>query len=76
MIFSERIARNQQLLLKEESHFDKVSDPATGSYYIETLTAKIAEQAWKVFLDVENNGGIFCLGRSRKSSTKMKDISA
>ncbi len=57
--FSERIARNQQLLLKEESHFDKVVDPAAGSYYIETLTAKIAEQAWKLFLDTENAGGFF-----------------
>ncbi|MDE6145743.1 MAG: hypothetical protein K2F96_05645 [Muribaculaceae bacterium] len=39
--FSERIARNQQLLLKEESHLDKVVDPAGGSYYIETLTVSI-----------------------------------
>ena len=43
--FSERIARNQQLLLKEESHFDKVIDPAAGSYYIEHLTNALAEQA-------------------------------
>jgi methylmalonyl-CoA mutase len=57
--FSERIARNQQLLLKEESHFDKVADPAAGSYYIETLTNNIAEQAWKLFLEVEDNGGFF-----------------
>ncbi len=57
--FSERIARNQQLLLREESHLDKVVDPAGGSYYIEVLTASIAEQAWKLFLDVEEKGG-FC----------------
>ena len=57
--FSERIARNQQLLLKEESHFDKVVDPAAGSYYIETLTNNIAEQAWKLFLEVEENGGFY-----------------
>ena len=55
--FSERLARNQQLLLKEESHFDKVVDPAAGSYYIETLTASIAQQAWKLFLEVEDKGG-------------------
>ncbi|MFV0396391.1 MAG: methylmalonyl-CoA mutase small subunit [Bacteroidales bacterium] len=55
--FSERIARNQQLLLKEESHFDKVVDPASGSYYIENLTASIAEQAWNVVLKVEEMGG-------------------
>ena len=57
--FSERLARNQQLLLKEESHFDKVVDPAGGSYYIETLTAAIAEQAWKLFLSVLDNGGFY-----------------
>ena len=50
--FSERIARNQQLLLAEESHFGKVVDPAAGSYYLETLTTKVAEQAWALFLDV------------------------
>ncbi|MBD5197366.1 MAG: methylmalonyl-CoA mutase small subunit [Bacteroidales bacterium] len=55
--FSERIARNQQVLLREESHLNKVVDPAGGSYYIETLTASIADQAWKVFNEVEDNGG-------------------
>ncbi len=55
--FSERIARNQQLLLKEESHFDKVIDPAAGSYYIEHLTNTIAGEAWKLFLQVEEEGG-------------------
>lgn len=55
--FSERIARNQQLLLKEESHLDKVVDPAGGSYYVETLTVSIAQEAWKLFLDVEEKGG-------------------
>lgn len=57
--FSERIARNQQLLLKEESHLDKVADPAGGSYYVETLTVSIAREAWKLFLDVEDLGGFF-----------------
>ena len=55
--FSERIARNQQLLLKEESHLDKVVDPAGGSYYVETLTAAIAAEAWKLFLEIEDKGG-------------------
>ena len=55
--FSERIARNQQFLLKEESHLDKVVDPAGGSYYVETLTLSIAREAWKLFLDVEEKGG-------------------
>ena len=55
--FSERIARNQQILLKEESHLDKVVDPAGGSYYVEMLTASLAQEAWKLFLDVEDKGG-------------------
>lgn len=55
--FSERIARNQQFLLKEESHLDKVVDPAGGSYYVETLTVSIANEAWKLFIEVEDKGG-------------------
>ena len=59
--FSERIARNQQFLLKEESHLDKVVDPAGGSYYVETLTVSIAQEAWKLFIEVEDKGGFFSL---------------
>jgi methylmalonyl-CoA mutase len=60
--FSERIARNQQLILKEEAYFEKVADPAAGSYYIENLTNLIAENAWKVFVEIEDRGGFFsCL---------------
>ena len=55
--FSERIARNQQLLLKEESHFAKIVDVAGGSYYIEELTQNIAEAAWKLFLETQEQGG-------------------
>ena len=56
--FSERIARNQQLLLKEESHMNRIVDPAGGSYYIENLTVAIAQQAWNLFLQVEDEGGM------------------
>lgn len=56
--FSERIARNLSLLLREESNLDKVADPASGSYYIETLTHQLAEAAWTLFLDVEQRGGL------------------
>lgn len=75
--FSERIARNQQLLLRSESHLDKVIDPAGGSYYIETLTASIAEQAWKLFNEVEDCGGFLAMlekgevqGRVNESGVK------
>ena len=64
--FSERMARNQQLLLKEESHFDKVVDPAGGSYYIENLTEALAEQAWKLFLSIEDEGGMLALIKAGK----------
>jgi methylmalonyl-CoA mutase len=56
--FSNRLARNQQIILKEEVYLDKVIDPAAGSYYIENLTQLIAEAAWKVFLQVEDKGGM------------------
>ena len=59
--FSLRIARNQQLLLREESHLDKVVDPSGGSYYIETLTASIAKVAWELFNKVEDEGGFLTL---------------
>ncbi len=64
--FSERMARNQQLLLKEESHFDKVIDPAAGSYYIENLTVSIAKQAWDLFLAVEEEGGFYAAIKAGK----------
>lgn len=56
--FSVRIARNQQIILKEESSLDKVVDPSAGSYYIESLTAALADAAWKLFLEVEEKGGM------------------
>ena len=78
--FSERIARNQQLLLKEESHFDKVVDPAAGSYYIENLTVAIAQQAWNIFLKVEEEGGFLsavkegCVQNDINESGKARHI--
>lgn len=55
--FTERVARNTQILLKEESHLDKIVDPSAGSYYIENLTDSIARLAWEEFLKVEAMGG-------------------
>ena len=74
--FSERIARNQQLLLKEESHFNKVTDPSAGSYYIENLTNSIADQAWKLFLEIQNEGGFFAAVEAGKVQEAMKATSA
>ena len=69
--FSERIARNQQLLLKEEAHFDKVVDPAAGSYYLENLTASLAAEAWKQFLAIQDAGGMFQLVSEGKVQEAM-----
>lgn len=55
--FSERIARNQQLLLKEESFLDKVTDVSAGSYFIENLTFELIQNAWDLFIEVEEKGG-------------------
>lgn len=55
--FSQRIARNTQIILKEEAYFDKVIDPAAGSYYIENLTQSLTNEAWKLFLKIEEMGG-------------------
>lgn len=56
--FSERIARNQQLLFKEESFLDKVQDPAGGSYFIESLTNSLVNAAWDLFLKIDEKGGM------------------
>jgi methylmalonyl-CoA mutase len=55
--FSARIARNIQIILKEEAYFDKVADPSGGSYYIENLTDSLIGEAWKLFLETEDQGG-------------------
>ncbi len=56
--FGDRIARNQLLVLKNESYFDKVNNAADGAYYIEILTEQLAEKALTLFKDIESNGGL------------------
>lgn len=55
--FSNRIARNLQHILKEESHFNKVVDPGAGSYYIENMTNSVANASWDLFRKIEDGGG-------------------
>ena len=74
--FSERIARNQQYLLKEESHLDKVVDPAGGSYYVETLTVSIAAEAWKLFLAAQAEGGFFAMVAAGKVQDVVNESNA
>ncbi|MFE8695521.1 methylmalonyl-CoA mutase family protein [Cytobacillus sp. FJAT-53684] len=56
--FSERIARNTQLILKEEAHLKNIVDPAGGSWYVESLTNELAEKAWALFLQIDEKDGI------------------
>ncbi len=56
--FSARIARNTQLILQEETGITNVVDPLAGSYYVESLTAELAEKAWALIEEVEAMGGM------------------
>ena len=69
--FGERISRNQLLVLKHESYFDKVNNPADGVYYIETITEQLAEKALELFKDIESNGGFL---HQLKEGTIQKKI--
>jgi len=56
--FSRRVARNTQILLREESQLDELIDPAGGSYYVEKLTHQVCQKAWELFQDIERKGGM------------------
>ena len=75
--FSERIARNTQIILKEEAWLDKVQDPAAGSYFIESLTDSIINESWKLFLEIEELGGYlaaFKAGEIQKRINSSADL--
>lgn len=55
---AQRLARNLQLILRHEAHLGIVADPAAGSYYVETLTDKVARAAWAFFQELEERGGL------------------
>lgn len=55
--FARRIALNTQLILRYEAYFDKVADPAAGSYYVEHLSEELGRKAWNLFLEMEKKGG-------------------
>ena len=73
--FSNRIARNLQSILKEESHFNKIVDPAAGSYYIETLTQSIIDASWKLFKEVEEKGGYTAAFKAGFVQEQVKAVS-
>lgn len=71
--FGERIARNQLLVLKNESYLDKVANPTEGAYYIETLTSQLAEKALKLFKDIEASGGFLKQLKNHTIQKKIKE---
>lgn len=71
--FGERIARNQLLILKHESYFDKVTNAADGTYYIENLMGQISEKALQLFKDLEANGGFLSQLKSGTIQRKIKE---
>ena len=73
--FSNRIARNVQSLLLDESHFNKVVDPAAGSYYIEELTDAVAKTSWDLFNAIEKEGGYVEAFKKEKIQDAIKETS-
>ena len=71
--FGERIARNQLLILKEESYFNKVDNPADGAYYIESLTTQLCDKALTLFKDIETQGGFLAELKSHTIQKKIKE---
>ena len=71
--FAQRIARNQLLILKNESYFDKVQNAASGSYYIEHLTHELIEQAWSLFQQIISGGGFLTQLKEHKIQKKIKE---
>jgi len=71
--FGERIARNQLLILKNESYFDKVSNPADGAYYIESLTRQMAQKALELFKTIEGGGGFLKQLKGHTIQKKIKE---
>ncbi|MTH18160.1 methylmalonyl-CoA mutase subunit beta [Flavobacterium sp. LC2016-01] len=74
--FGDRIARNQLLVLKHESYFDKVDNPADGSYYIESLTMQLAEKSLKLFKEIEAEGGFLKLLNDGTIKKKIQESAA
>lgn len=74
--FANRISRNQLLILKNESYFDKVLNPADGSYYIEKITQQMQEKALAIFKDLEKGGGLIHQLFEGKIQKKIKEQDA
>lgn len=71
--FGDRIARNQLLILKEESYFKQAQHFATDSYYIESITKQLAEKALAVFKEIEKGGGFLTQLKEGIIQRKIKE---
>ncbi len=74
--FSARIARNTQLILQEETGVTHVIDPLAGSYYVEKLTADLADEAWKLIEEVEEMGGMTKAVESGMPKLRIEEAAA
>jgi methylmalonyl-CoA mutase len=74
--FGERISRNQLLILKHESYFNAVNNPADGAYYIEELTQQFSKNALDIFKDIERNGGFLNQLKEGTIQRKIKESAA
>ena len=74
--FGMRIARNVQLILAEEAHFDVVADPGAGAYYVEAATDRLAKRAWSTFQSIEQDGGLLTTLRSGSLQKRISEIRA
>ena len=71
--FGDRISRNQLLILKHESYFDKVRNPSDGTYYIEELTNQLAGKALDLFKEIESKGGLLVSLKNGNIQRKIKE---
>ncbi len=74
--FARRIARNTQIVLAEESNIGRVNDPAGGSWYVESLTQKLAEAAWTEFQAVEAAGGMVAALAAGRVPSELEKVVA
>ncbi len=74
--FGDRISRNQLLILKHESYFDKIENPASGSFYLENLTRQFGEKALELFKDIEKGGGFLKMLKKGIIQRKIKESAA
>ena len=71
--FADRISRNQLLILKSESYFDKIANPSDGSYYIEVLTQQLADKALDIFKQIEQGDGFLKQLKAHNIQRKIKE---